>query len=218
MAFTDAVTASQTAVNTQPRAAIAQNFDAFLGLLTTQLRNQSPLDPLNANEFTQQLVQFAGVEQQLRTNESLTSLLTATKTTAFTGALGLLGATVTADGRSTQLRSGRAEWNLQVPRAVTGAVVTITDSSGNVVFSERRAFSSGEQAYSWNGRTSSGSLAPDGEYTVKVDALDPSGNTVAIGADMRGVVEKVDLSGTEPMITVGNLSLPISKIKTIQRS
>lgn len=218
MPAVDTVTTSQTAANATSRAGIAQNFDAFLSLLTTQLRNQSPLEPLNANEFTQQLVQFAGVEQQLRTNESLTNLLAATKTTAFTGALGLLGATVTADGRSTRLQNGAAQWNLQVPRAVTGAVVTITDAAGNVVFSERRAFSSGEQAYSWNGRTSSGAVAPDGEYTVNVAALDASGNNVVIGAEMRGVVEKVDLSGTEPVITVGNLSLPLSKVKTIQRS
>lgn len=218
MATVDALTASQTSANATSRTSIAQNFDAFLGLLTTQLKNQSPLDPLNANEFTQQLVQFAGVEQQLRTNESLTSLLAATKTTAFTGALGLLGATVTADGATTRLQDGAAQWNLQAPRAVTGAVVTITDASGNVVFTEPRAFAAGEQTYRWNGRTSTGSVAPDGEYTVNVAALDASGNSVAIAADMRGVVEKVDLSGTEPVITIGNLSLPLSKVKTIQRS
>ena len=44
---------------------IAGNFQSFLTLLTTQLQNQNPLDPLDTNQFTQQLVEFAGVQQQL---------------------------------------------------------------------------------------------------------------------------------------------------------
>ncbi len=55
---------------------IAGNFQTFLTLLTTQLQNQNPLDPLDTNQFTQQLVQFAGVEQQLKTNDSLQTLVT----------------------------------------------------------------------------------------------------------------------------------------------
>ena len=200
------------------RSTLAQNFDSFLNLLTTQLKNQSPLDPLNANEFTQQLVQFAGIEQQLKTNESLTALLAASKTAGMAGAIGLIGATVSADGRTTQLQNGAAQWGLTVPRSVTNAVVTITDSVGNVVFTERRAFSAGVQSYSWNGRNSAGAVAPDGEYKVNIAALDPAGQTVSISAEMRGVVTKVDLTGTEPTITVGNISLPLSKVKTIQRS
>ena len=57
------------------RKTIADNFDTFLQLLTTQLKNQNPLDPLDTNQFTAQLVQFSGVEQQLKTNEFLEALL-----------------------------------------------------------------------------------------------------------------------------------------------
>ena len=55
---------------------LADNFQTFLTLLTTQLQNQNPLDPLDTNQFTQQLVQFAGVEQQLKMNDTLATLLT----------------------------------------------------------------------------------------------------------------------------------------------
>ena len=58
-----------TSARRPSRPGIADNFQTFLTLLTTQLQNQNPLDPLDTNQFTQQLVQFAGVEQQLKSNE-----------------------------------------------------------------------------------------------------------------------------------------------------
>lgn len=211
-------TASTSSTASSSNGTLASNFATFLNLLTTQLKNQSPLDPLNTNEFTQQLVQFAGVEQQLKTNDSLTALLSSTKTANVTAAMGMVGARVTADGQTTQLKSGTAAWSLQAPRAVTGALITITDSNGSVVFTEKRNLTAGTQAFSWNGKTSTGALAPDGEYKVNVAALDPSGQTVTIRTELQGTVEKVDVSGTEPVISIGNIIIPLSKVKTIQRS
>ena len=100
------------------RTGIAQNFDAFLMLLTTQLRNQNPLEPLNTNEFTQQLVQFAGVEQQLKQNETLQALLLATQGSAPSTAASFIGRTVRAEGISAPLVKGSATWNLNAPRAI----------------------------------------------------------------------------------------------------
>ena len=197
---------------------IASNYQTFLNLLTTQLKNQSPLDPLDTNQFTQQLVQFASVEQQLKTNESLTSLLAASKASSTTGALGFVGTTITADGATTRLSGGNAAWSINAPRAVNSAVVTIKDATGSVVKSETRAFSAGLQTYSWNGKTSAGATAPDGEYTVNVSAADSSGNPLVFRTELVGAVDKVDVSGTEPLLRVGSVIIPLSKVKTIQRS
>src|SRR3982751_2675375 len=90
------------------RTSIAQNFTTFLQLLTTQLRNQNPLDPLDTNQFTQQLVQFAQVEQQMNMNSSLTSLISLQKATQTSAALGFLGSTVVVDGDTAQLSGGKA--------------------------------------------------------------------------------------------------------------
>src|SRR3990172_9915965 len=73
---------------------IASNFTTFLQLLTTQLKNQNPLDPLDTNQFTQQLVQFAQVEQQMKSNEQLAALVSLQKTSQQMQALGFVGATV----------------------------------------------------------------------------------------------------------------------------
>src|SRR5213596_2070497 len=93
------------------KAVLAGNFDTFLKLLTTQLKNQNPLDPLDTNQFTQQLVQFAGVEQQLRTNDQLTALLALQQTAQSTQALTFVGKTAVVDGNTAALSHGLATWN-----------------------------------------------------------------------------------------------------------
>src|SRR5438309_9773819 len=93
---------------------IADNFQTFLTLLTTQLQNQNPLDPLDTNQFTQQLVQFAGVEQQLKTNDQLTTLVSLQQTAQSTQALGFVGKTAVVDGSTTNLVNRAANWNLSV--------------------------------------------------------------------------------------------------------
>src|SRR6476620_1092951 len=106
MAGSGASSSSGTSNNTTVNGStsgIANNFDQFLSLLTTQLKNQSPLDPLDTNQFTAQLVQFAGVEQQLKTNETLTSLLGLNSANTATAAVGFIGSTITADGATTRL-------------------------------------------------------------------------------------------------------------------
>src|ERR1051326_8816483 len=102
---------------------IAGNFNSFLTLLTTQLQNQNPLDPLDTNQFTQQLVQFAGVEQQLKTNDSLSQLVTRQQTTQATQALGFVGKTALVDGSMATMTNSSATWHLNVP---TDSTVDIT--------------------------------------------------------------------------------------------
>src|SRR3989442_6283780 len=89
---------------------IQQNFTTFLQLLTTQLKNQNPLSPLDTNQFTQQLVQFASVEQQLNMNSQLTTLVSLQQTAQTTAALGFLGSTVTVKGATSTLADGKATW------------------------------------------------------------------------------------------------------------
>src|SRR6478752_2194235 len=110
-------TAGVTTKTTNDAATMAKNFDQFLTLLTTQLKNQNPLEPLDTNQFTQQLVQFASVEQQIKSNTTLASLLQATKASTATNALGFVGTEIRADGATTKLSNGKAQWNLNSPRA-----------------------------------------------------------------------------------------------------
>lgn len=194
---------------------IANNFDQFLTLLTTQLRNQNPLDPLDTNQFTQQLVQFAGVEQQLKQNETLTALLGVSKATTGASAIGFVGQTVTADGAATQLKDGKAEWKLNASKGGTGTV-TIKDSSGKVVYSGTKTLTAGDQTYSWDGKTSTGAAAPDGEYTITVDGKDISGAAITVKTEITGKVDGIDFSTTVPTLLIGAIKVPLDKVKSVK--
>jgi flagellar basal-body rod modification protein FlgD len=200
------------------RSSIANNFDQFLLLLTTQLKNQSPLDPLDTNQFTQQLVQFASVEQQLRTNDTLKAMLTNAQASTVSNAASFVGMQVTADGAATKLTDGNAAWTLTAPKAVAKAVITIKDREGNVVATTTKALAAGSQSFAWDGRTSSGQKAPDGEYQLTATGQDSGGATVSVKTEVSGRVDSVDLSGEETTLLIGSLRVPLSKVKGVSRS
>ncbi|MGE0338433.1 MAG: flagellar hook assembly protein FlgD [Xanthobacteraceae bacterium] len=217
MAVTSATSTSAAASQSAAsRTTIANNFDTFLLLLTTQLKNQNPLDPLDTNQFTQQLVQFAGVEQQIRTNESLEALVNLNKTSQLSTAMSYVGATVTADGATSALKQGVATWYLTAPRAAA-ATINVSDSTGNVVFTQETTLEAGTYAYNWDGKLANGQTAPEGQYTIKINAKDASGQGVTVSTQFSGVVDAVDLSGSEPLLMIGTALLTMDKIKTVQR-
>src|ERR1700719_3181556 len=118
--------ASSTGLNSQT---IAGNFTTFLTLLTTQLQNQDPTNPLDTNQFTQQLLEFAQVEQQLKSNDQLGTLVSLQQTAQATQALSFVGETVTVNSNSAQLANGQASWTLSSPNPAT-ATVNIANAAG----------------------------------------------------------------------------------------
>jgi len=195
---------------------IAGNFQTFLTLLTTQLQNQNPLDPLDTNQFTEQLVQFAQVEQQLKQNEQLASLVSMEKTAQSTAALAFVGQSVTVDGQTAALKNGAATWNFQVPKPIN-ATVTITNSTGQTVYTGSFAMDTGQQAFNWDGRDNTGTLWPDGNYTMSITGKDASGQTVSVPTEVEGLVDSVDMTQTPPVLSMGGQDYTIDKIKRVVR-
>ena len=198
------------------KTTLAGNFNTFLTLLTTQLKNQNPLDPLDTNQFTQQLVQFASVEQQINMNSQLTSLVSLQKANQTTSAMGFLGATATVDGSATKLTSGQASWSFSVDKPSTGTV-TIKDSTGQTAYSGSYPLNAGAQNFTWDGRGANGTQWPDGTYTLSITAKDASGQAVAVSTTVNGTVDAVDLTQNPPALTIGGQSYALDKIKQVVR-
>src|ERR1700757_3065069 len=137
MDVTSASSAAQAAAATNASAAqqLAGNFNTFLQLLTTQLQNQNPLDPLDTNQFTQQLVQFASVEQQMNMNSQLTTLISLQQTSQSTAALGFVGRSVTVNGATSQLADGQAQWSFTLPKPAT-VTITLKNDKGQTVMTQ----------------------------------------------------------------------------------
>ena len=166
---------------------LAGNFNTFLKLLTTQLQNQDPLSPLDTNQFTQQLVEFASVEQQINMNTNLQTLISMQQTSASLQALQLVGANVTINSNTATLSKATgspATWSFSSPSPATGTV-TITSSTGQVALTGTISLTAGSQTYTWNGQGNNGVTWPDGNYTLSITAdrrQRPAGHRLHAGA------------------------------------
>lgn len=197
---------------------IAGNFQTFLQLLTTQLKNQNPLDPLDTNQFTQQLVQFAQVEQQLKSNDQLATLVALQKTAQSTQALEFVGQTVSVDGATAPLANGRATWLLSVPKPSTGTVV-IKTATGQTAYSGTYTLPAGTgQPFVWDGKDASGLQWPNGNYTISVTAQDASGQPVAVPTEIQARVDSADLTQTPPVLTIAGQNYTLDKLKRVIRN
>ena len=215
MDATSAISATPPITATQSKTTLAGNFDTFLTLLTTQLKNQDPLSPMDSSQFTQQLVQFSQVEQSINANQNLESLISLTKARAGSDAVGFLGKTVTLTDGSSGLKSGQAQWAYSLASDSAATRLTITDSKGHTVYTGAGNTASGLHAFTWDGKDNAGNTLLDGTYTLSVAAQTTDGTTVDTQVASQGVVDEVDLSGTEPMLRIGTLSVPLSKATLI---
>jgi flagellar basal-body rod modification protein FlgD len=217
-----AVTATNTATSstsssTSSNTTIANNFQTFLTLLTTQLQNQNPLDPLDTNQFTSQLVQFASVEQQLRQNDQLATLVNLEKTAQSTAALAYVGYTAVVDGsKASYDGTNSATWTLKAPNDTT-ASITITNSAGQTVFSGSYAVQQGNATFAWDGKGNDGTQWPAGTYSLNASGKDSAGNNVAIPSEVQGVVDSVDLTASPPLLSIGGQSYTTDQIRRVVR-
>jgi flagellar basal-body rod modification protein FlgD len=193
---------------------IASNFTTFLKLLTTQLQNQDPLSPMDTNQFTQQLVEFASVEQQMKSNDALTTLVSLNQAAQSTSALNLVGATVVVDGSTTQLANGKATWSLSASKPAT-ATISIKDANGQNAYTSSFAVNAGSQNFVWDGHGNNGTLWPAGSYTMTATATDASGQTTAISTQIQARVDSVDLTQTPPLLSINGQNYTVNQLQKI---
>jgi flagellar basal-body rod modification protein FlgD len=196
---------------------IAGNFQTFLTLLTTQLKNQDPTNPLDTNQFTQQLVEFAQVEQQLKSNAQLTTLVQLQQTAQATQALSFVGEKVTVNSNTAQLTNGSTTWTMSSPKPAT-ATVNIANSSGQLVYSGTVTLQAGSNTFKWNGQGNTGTQWPDGAYTISVTANDASGQPVGVSTLVSGVVDSVDLTKNPPLLSINGQTYTVNQIQGVTRN
>lgn len=200
------------------RTRLATNYETFLALLTTQLRNQDPLSPLDSNQFTQQIVQMTGVEQQLLTNQLLQTMVDRSSG-GVSDAVSYIGREVTADTGAGRLADGSANWTYSLPSNAASATLEIKNAAGQVVWRgpapDRGA---GEHAFTWDGKGLLGNQLADGAYTLSVSAQNTAGAPITASTTVTGTVTGVEqrdgatvlvtTAGTVPMSTVRRVTQP----------
>jgi flagellar basal-body rod modification protein FlgD len=208
---------SPSSSSASAKNSLTANYAAFLQMLTTQLQNQNPLDPLDTNQFTQQLVQFAQVEQQLKANDQLATLVELQKATQGTYALSFVGTTVAVDGSTTNLTDHTAQWNFKVTKPST-VTLSVSNEAGQTVYSTSYTVQAGEQSFAWDGHGNNGTLWPDGKYKLSATAKDASGKAVAVSTEIEGKVDSVDLTQTPPLLMVAGQPYTVDKVKRVTKA
>jgi flagellar basal-body rod modification protein FlgD len=216
MATTSGVSnnASTATTMTGAGARLSNNFDTFLRLLTTQLKNQDPTQPMDANQFTQQLVQYSQVEQQIATNSKLDTMLTAFQGNQTTAALGYLGKKVSYDASTVSPSGTGATWTF-TPATSGEYTIRIRDAEGNLVKETTATMTANQSSeYAWDGKRSDGKPLGTQPYTMEL--YRGTGNNAAqVAVNHTGTVSAVDMSTGTPRVTVGTLNIPIARLTGI---
>ncbi|WP_135076013.1 flagellar hook assembly protein FlgD [Terasakiella sp. SH-1] len=195
---------------------LADDLDDFMTLLTTQLQHQDPLDPMDANEFTTQLVQFASVEQQISQNANLEALLQAQENAQLASVASYVGRMVEAESNQVQVYNGEAEFNYVLHDDAASTLLNIQDDTGRTVFSSDGNVSAGKHGVVWDGTDLGGQQLPDGLYKLTVTAMDKDGAPVDVTTTTIGKVTGVSYADTAPQLMMTNQALGLDKVITIQ--
>lgn len=194
-------------------AQLAEDFDDFLVLLTTQLQNQDPLDPADSTEFTNQLVAFAGVEQQINSNQRLESLVSLALGTSFASSLNYVGKDVSYLSSEAYFDGVRP---IEVDYAIDGTSVDTTinifNESGNLVFTQKISDDDDIESFVWDGKNSSGFLQPEGTYEIRIDALDAQSNPLTATTVVTGHVKGVETQNGTTFLLVGERAVSVGNI------
>lgn len=196
-------------------ASLTSDYDTFIQLLAVQLENQDPTDPMDTNELTSQLTSYASVEQQVLTNDMLSSLLTASEVSQNGNPTDYLGQEVTFTSDTAALQNGEAAWQFDLPSDTQNAVVTITDSNGESVYEETLSSEIGTVGYSWDGLDKDGNQLEDGLYSLSVKVN--TGNDSAVLTDIRatGTVNKVDWSSGNYLLDVDGQTVNSTSVMAV---
>ncbi|WP_052389070.1 flagellar hook assembly protein FlgD [Belnapia moabensis] len=213
---TTATSGGTTPAGTRSPTGLAGDFNTFLTLLTTQLKNQDPTKAMDTNEMTNQLVAFAGVEQQIAVNTNLSKLIGLQQSAQLTAAAPLIGERVEVDSDKLSLQDGSATVRLPAAGTAQQAVVRVLDSSGRILRQDTVKLGTTAQDWRWDGRTAAGQRLPDGAYGFAVAGLDAQGAAQAIAATVVGTATAAKRpSGGDLQLQLGALSVGFDAMRGI---
>ncbi|WP_430472911.1 flagellar hook assembly protein FlgD [Thalassospira lucentensis] len=204
---------------------LAQNFDTFLTLLTTQLQNQDPTSPMESDKFTDQLSQFAQVEQGIQSNKNLEDLISMQSQQRQLSALSYVGAEIEAVGDTNWLEEdGELKYKYNVSPEVPRLELQIQDQSGATIYSEELTDVSGLQTFTWDGKNNSGVEQAEGAYTLVLKPKAANGDTFAdekgkpasVAIGIIGSVDSVDIDDTDIYLRIGDVSVPFSTLTNVK--
>lgn len=198
----------------QSAGGIGADFTMFLKLLTTQMQNQDPLDPMDTSEYTQQLVQYSQVEQSVQQTGVLKDILSRVSGQDMATASAFIGREARFDTDVSGLgASGAATWTIAPARNAGSMTVSITNAAGKVVHEE--TVDPSTKRFAWDGMLADGTRAAEGAYRLSVAAKDGAGASVSVGINGVGIVKDVITDGSQVTLGIGGARMALSELVAV---
>lgn len=194
---------------------LSGDFDTFLTLLTSQLENQDPLEPLKSEQFTQQLVQFSQVEQQIATNDQLESLVSLSLAAQHGALVDYIGKSVEGESSRARLAGGEANWNFDLDEDASSVSVLVLNDANRPVGGFQADGVAGRNTFTWDGRDDAGNRQPDGVYRISVSATDSNGNQLPARIQAGGIVDSVEVVNGVAQLSVNGAVIPLSNVTSV---
>lgn len=211
-----ASSASLPSSRTREETGLTANFETFLRLLTTQLKSQDPLSPMDTEKFTSQLVQFSSVEQALKTNRQLEQLVSLTRTSAAASGLAMVGRTVRVDGSRVLVGTSGGSTVYELDGPARSVTVRVFDSTGKLVHSAAGAGAAGTNRFDWDGKLLNGRRAEPGLYRIAVAAVDAAGANVAVQLERTAVIDAVETGDNGLVLLSDGVPLAPEAVRAVQ--
>lgn len=207
-------TSASTSASSTALSSLSGNFQNFLQMLMTQLKNQDPTSPMDANQFTTELVQFSSVEQQINTNTNLTQLIQLTQGESVIQSSSLLGKTVAVQSASLPLQHGAAAVQFTAT-AGQKIVINVSDDKGSLQKSVQVTAAAGTNTWSWDGSNNAGNTLPDGAYQVAVTSAGAGSAGTAVPFSVLGTATGVQVQNNAVQLQLGGIAVPFSSIQSV---
>jgi flagellar basal-body rod modification protein FlgD len=210
-------TSGTTSTASNPLVSLSDNFNNFLSLLTTQLKNQDPTSPMDTNQFTQELVQFTGVQQSVATNANLTQLISLTQGSQVLQSTQVDGEIATVTSPQIALQSGTGTVTFTVPTAETVSVA-IVNAAGQTVKEGQLNAQAGQNSWVWNGQDNNGNTQPDGAYGIAIENGTTASNAVAVPFSVVGTATGLQNTSSGMELDMGAVTVPLSNVQSLTKS
>jgi len=195
------------------KKSLSENFDQFLTMLTVQLQNQDPLSPMDSTEFTNQLVMFSQLEQEIKANENLEQVVALQQSAEATAALSYLGTEIEAQSSAVYLDNGSTQFSYDMPAGAHTASITVFNADGAIIKTLPAESGPGHHSGSWDGLNEQSVLQTDGVYSILVSAVDQDNAPLdPVAVFLKGTATGVTQEAGQTFVQVGPINIPLTSI------
>ena len=203
-----------SATGTNALQSLGNNFNQFLTLLTTQLQNQDPTSPVDSNQFTQELVQFTGVQQSVATNTNLMQLISLQQGSQVLQSANVVGHQATVTSSQLALQNGTGEVTFSTP-AAEPIQIAIANSAGQTVRDVNLTSQPGTNTWTWDGHDNNGNQLADGAYGVALETGTTATNASAVPFSVVGTATGLTNGASGLQLQMGAVSVGLSSVQSI---